>query len=48
MPEDEEKEWPNAIIRGFCKIDNGTVVIHADDRNILAGRGKQNLKVLDD
>ncbi|MBW2063231.1 MAG: methylmalonyl-CoA decarboxylase [Deltaproteobacteria bacterium] len=37
MREDKDKEWPTAMISGFGKINGQTVVVHADDRTILAG-----------
>jgi len=39
--EGEAKEFPTAMITGFGKIDGRTVVVHADDRTILAGTDEQ-------
>ena len=37
IPESEGKLTPTSRIAGFGKIDGRTVVVHADDRTILAG-----------
>ena len=39
--EGEAKEFPTAMISGFGKIDGRTVVVHADDRTVLAGTDEQ-------
>ena len=39
--EGEAKEFPTARITGFGKIDGRTVVVHADDRTVLAGTDEQ-------
>jgi len=41
MRDGPQREWPTARITGFGKVNGRTVVIHADDRTILAGTDEQ-------